>query len=551
MEFITTKETFILLASFLVSLNTLLVIWQKRRIKGAYWLVFAIIAIAVDNFCALMDVSSVNLSGRIFWSKMQYLGAGNSAVLLLMFFLNYPQKKISQSPGIIASFFFIPFLSIIAVMTNENHNYFWTGFEHISGTLNGYIFLHGPFYWIMLIFNYVCGTIVVLLILRNLIRYSGYYRKQSIAMLIASLFPFIAGLAYTFNLNPIPGLDLLSIGFSLSGLGIVFSIVFLRLFDILPVSRNLLVENLHDGVIVLDNKKRIVDINPAAKRMLSNKKLKIGDPINKADAKFHDAFNQTKYPIELQLNNSEVQNLLFIPDSLQDENENSAGSMFVLRDMTNIREVEHALHQSQERYRSLIEDVVNVSSTGICILDDNFQIIWVNQIAIEYWRSNLDALVGADIRDFMRTSYANLLENGTRVLNKMLTAFENGQYIENLEIHIPAHENNLEIWLQYCSRPINVGHFAGGRIEQFINITKQKDLQEKIKLLAITDELTGIYNRRGLFELGTHDFKRANRTGTNLSAIYVDIDRFKELNDRFGHAKGDNVLKKLVERIQS
>jgi diguanylate cyclase (GGDEF)-like protein len=120
-----------------------------------------------------------------------------------------------------------------------------------------------------------------------------------------------------------------------------------------------------------------------------------------------------------------------------------------------------------------------------------------------------------------------------------------------MEIHIQAADDIPDRWLLYSSRPVKGGYYAGGRIDQFVNISEQKKLQAKIELLAITDELTGIYNRRGLFELGLHDFTRAQRTNTLLSVLYLDIDRFKELNDQFGHAKGDQILIELVNRVQT
>ena len=122
--------------------------------------------------------------------------------------------------------------------------------------------------------------------------------------------------------------------------------------------------------------------------------------------------------------------------------------------------------------------------------------------------------------------------------------------MEDVEIHFLNQDAQDEKVLQYSSRPITVGYFEGGRIEQFIDITEQKCLQNKIELLAITDELTGIYNRRGLMEFGRHDFNRARRTDTPLGVIYFDIDYFKEMNDKYGHAQGDAIMKETIHRIE-
>lgn len=67
---------------------------------------------------------------------------------------------------------------------------------------------------------------------------------------------------------------------------------------------------------------------------------------------------------------------------------------------------------------------------------------------------------------------------------------------------------------------------------------------------AITDELTGLYNRRGLFELGQHEVERLRRFEEPLSAIMIDIDHFKQINDAHSHKVGDQVLRALAQRCK-
>ena len=76
-------------------------------------------------------------------------------------------------------------------------------------------------------------------------------------------------------------------------------------------------------------------------------------------------------------------------------------------------------------------------------------------------------------------------------------------------------------------------------------------LFQTIQQLAKTDPLTGIFNRRHLFELGQREFFRAVRFNRPMAAIMIDIDHFKRVNDNFGHATGDEVLIELAQRMQS
>lgn len=74
-------------------------------------------------------------------------------------------------------------------------------------------------------------------------------------------------------------------------------------------------------------------------------------------------------------------------------------------------------------------------------------------------------------------------------------------------------------------------------------------LHTEVQRLAITDALTEVYNRRGLFELGRREIERSRRFNRPLSVIMVDLDKFKDVNDTYGHAAGDQVLRAVARRL--
>jgi diguanylate cyclase (GGDEF)-like protein len=81
---------------------------------------------------------------------------------------------------------------------------------------------------------------------------------------------------------------------------------------------------------------------------------------------------------------------------------------------------------------------------------------------------------------------------------------------------------------------------------QIATALQNASLMTEIKRLAITDDLTGIYNRRHFFEIAGTEFSRAVRHDYPLSALIVDVDHFKQFNDRYGHATGDRVLREVA-----
>ncbi len=76
-------------------------------------------------------------------------------------------------------------------------------------------------------------------------------------------------------------------------------------------------------------------------------------------------------------------------------------------------------------------------------------------------------------------------------------------------------------------------------------------LYSEVQRLAIVDETTGLYNRRGLVELGQREVERVRRFNRSLSAIFLDIDHFKKINDSYGHKVGDEILLGLAACIRS
>ncbi len=80
---------------------------------------------------------------------------------------------------------------------------------------------------------------------------------------------------------------------------------------------------------------------------------------------------------------------------------------------------------------------------------------------------------------------------------------------------------------------------------------RNAQLHGEVQKLASTDTLTNVYNRRGFMELSKREIERARRFGRPLSAIMVDVDHFKDINDTYGHAEGDRILRMVAERLNS
>ena len=82
------------------------------------------------------------------------------------------------------------------------------------------------------------------------------------------------------------------------------------------------------------------------------------------------------------------------------------------------------------------------------------------------------------------------------------------------------------------------------------DITEMIRLREKLRAMALVDDLTGAYNRRGFFRLAKQQMGMADRTKKKISLVYADLDHLKEINDTFGHAEGDLALSEIAEILE-
>jgi len=84
-----------------------------------------------------------------------------------------------------------------------------------------------------------------------------------------------------------------------------------------------------------------------------------------------------------------------------------------------------------------------------------------------------------------------------------------------------------------------------------LDITERKQLEDALRNLSLTDELTGLYNRRGFATLAERHLALARRNNRELLLIFADVDGLKEINDTHGHAVGDMALRDTATVLRS
>jgi len=154
---------------------------------------------------------------------------------------------------------------------------------------------------------------------------------------------------------------------------------------------------------------------------------------------------------------------------------------FLERMITAWRRTEQVLQASEERYRSLTNDVLDSSAVGIFILDSDFRVVWMNQSLERYFALRRDDIIGKDKRLLLRKRIKNIFEDPESFAEKVLATYDNNTYIENFECHVLPGEDREERWLEHWSQPIKSGLYAGGRIEYYYDITERKRAKEALR----------------------------------------------------------------------
>lgn len=154
----------------------------------------------------------------------------------------------------------------------------------------------------------------------------------------------------------------------------------------------------------------------------------------------------------------------------------------------------------------------------------------------------------------------NVLGKNPRLLQSDGTDEETKKIIrQGLEQKIPVRvtiknysKTGKEYWLDLNIHPLKnpqgiVTHFVA--IQR--DVTEQKNIEQKLEILSRTDPLTGLLNRRSFDEILKNELSRFKRSGEIYSLLMLDIDHFKQINDKYGHATGDVAIRAVSQSFES
>ena len=238
-------------------------VWKSAPFPGRKIMFLTMLASAEWAFAAGMVNAFTALESKILWAKIEYIGAIGAPILLFLFNARYTGfiKKINLK--MMAAIWLIPAIIFILAWTNEYHLLIWSRFEPSTQWENLYIFHHGLLFYVWIAYAYILILLTTILLIRYFIYASPAFRSQAGMLLLGNLFPWIINIIFVTQLNPIPGLDITPMSFVLTALTLTWGLTSYRLFDLVPVAREVLVNQLGDGLLVIDLRGRVIDVNQA------------------------------------------------------------------------------------------------------------------------------------------------------------------------------------------------------------------------------------------------------------------------------------------------
>jgi diguanylate cyclase (GGDEF)-like protein/PAS domain S-box-containing protein len=205
------------------------------------------------------------------------------------------------------------------------------------------------------------------------------------------------------------------------------------------------------------------------------------------------------------------------------------------------RAANHELRESEARYRAVAES----ANDAILSIDADGRVL--------SWNPAAERLFGYAGHEILGQSVARLMPERYRAahaagLERMRAGGESRVLGRTVEMH-GLRQDGGEFPLE-----LSLASWSDGETRYYTgiarDITERKRAEETIRELSLTDELTGLRNRRGFVTLAEIELALARRMQRALRLFYLDLDRMKEINDRFGHAEGDRALRDLAEILR-
>jgi PAS domain S-box-containing protein len=528
-------------------------IWLQQPAPGAVPLSLIMFGIGAYALPYMAQLISPDLYTKILWYNISLPGAAIMAPSWLIFTIEYTKRR-SPLRITLVLLSIVPLLSIILAWTNDYHELYGTIFRIETGTRFQVLkWDNGIGYWIHFFYAYVLVAIGVWKLIKSVASQGWLFQRQNILLLIGCLAPIALNIGFSLGFSPVPDLDLAPFSFLITGLIWGLGIYKYRFMDIIPLARDLIIENMRDVLIVIDVHKRIVDTNPAAEEFIgkSHSDL-VGKPLFPEITEWREQIHsyidtETHQNKTIQIFRDQTQHYYdYQSTPLFDNLDKRIGTLIVLQDITPKIQMEKRLQASEK----FLADVFNSIQDGISVLATDLTIQHVNDTMKLWYAENLP-LEGKKCYQIYRNN------------DKPCTNCPTIRCIESKKTEreiVPGLPGSTVQWIELFSYPVrdpDTGQVSG--VVEFVrDITERVVAQEALKVTYEHLQATLNALPDTMFEFDGNGRFLDFRTPDN-QLLYIPPSEFmgktfqevlpKEVADLLREAMNETLATKKVSRI--
>ena len=518
-------------------------VWRHRSSEAGPELTVLLAAATVWVFGAAAEHIVSTLAAKIIATQVQYVGV-----------LTLPAATMATVLRVIGYGRWIrPYLTLAAPLalagigvaaTNAWHGAVWRSvvLESTSGLAHMTVVAYGPAYALISLSAHAQLAAAFLLYLHG-----SWKRWQADTTLTAVGFlaPWLANVAYQLRLGPWPDVDLTPLGLvvtgvsfaiSFNGVGWVLSTVKLAHRDIL--------DHIADLVLVVDPLARVLTANRAAHEVFDLPPLPalaedaLGDHAELLRIVV-GAETERRRDVEIAIDGAQrVFELNSVPVS--SSGAPTEGRVYVLRDVTERRVAERRERTHREQLRQIIDLIPH----PVYAKDASARWIFVNEALARRYKSTPAEMVGRPIMEFHKdpAEFASIHANDLEIIETR-TPYTTEETLSNGgDREFVFRTTKLPFFRDDSETPAVVGIS--------IDVSQERERERLLESLASTDSLTSLTNRRSFQEILARALESARQRSERAALLFIDLDRFKMVNDIYGHLAGDEVIRQVADRVQ-
>lgn len=340
-----------------ISLSVGIFAWQNRMNRIAYPTVVLFAALGLWSLLYGIQLGFSTPTAHLFWQRLTLGVAAFVPTLWLIFSLEYTNRRYWLTRNRISILLLEPVGFLLLCLSNPIHGLVWSE-AHLTGSLVGIIpvlsFEIG--YVLHISYAYLLVSIGIGLLLYHVTHVGKAYQQQVAVLILGVSPPFLTHILYTLGVSPIPGLDLTPFVFSFTGIIFVLGLFRYELLKLAPIARTQAINEVGDGLIVLNRQREIVDLFGIAGEILSPTPT-IGDSFNSVFPASVDAIDGTELTATID-GRRRVYQIQVSP--IEPTPGDNVGTLIILRDITGMRESEQRLSVSDRVLRHNLRNDMTV-----------------------------------------------------------------------------------------------------------------------------------------------------------------------------------------------